>query len=94
MHHLVRRVVRPDVSGTQVVVAQQRGVTVAAHIHGGAFATLTALHNATMLSRAAEAAHRASPAGDEVYEKILTAYGNFAAAEIRQLSTPARARER
>lgn len=86
MPNLVRRVVKHDgVLNAQVIAAQQPGITTAAHIHSGAFAAATALHGAAMLSRAADAAYTASPAGEDVYRAILTAYGNFAATEILRL---------
>jgi hypothetical protein len=80
-------VIRPDqILSAQVADAERPGIMAAAHIHGGAFATSTAIHHAAMLSRAADAAFKVSPMGEEVYRGLLMAYGNFAANEIVRLS--------
>ena len=80
-------VVRPDqILNAQVADAERPGIMAAARIHGGAFATSTAIHHAAMLSRAADAAFKVSPMGEDVYRGILMAYGNFAANEIVRLS--------
>jgi hypothetical protein len=44
------------------------------------------MHNAAMLSKAADAAFRMSPMGEDVYRAILLAYGDFATTEIMRLS--------
>ena len=45
-----------------------------------------ALQNATMLSRAANAAFKVSPMGEDVYQAIFMAYGTLAINEIQGLS--------
>ena len=52
----------------------------------GAYVTSVALQNATMLSRAANAAFTVSPMGEEVYQAIFVAYGTLAINEIQDLS--------
>jgi hypothetical protein len=56
-----------------------------ARLQAGAFAASVAMHNATMLSRAADAAFRISPMGEDVYRGILMAYGSVAVNEIQRL---------
>lgn len=80
-------IVRPDqILSAQVAEAERPGIITAARIHGGAFATSTAIHHAAMLSRAADAAFKTSPMGEDIYRGLLMAYGNFAANEIVRLS--------
>lgn len=97
MSNLVRRVprsaVRPDQAlNTQVADAERVGIAAVARIQAGAFATSVAMQNATMLSRAANAAFRVSPMGEDIYQSILSAYGSLAVAEIQALSMQDRGR--
>lgn len=91
MSNLVPRravpVVQPDQTlNSQVADAERVGIATVARIQAGAFATSVALQNATMLSRAANAAFKISPMGEEVYQAIFMAYGTLAVAEIQALS--------
>jgi hypothetical protein len=70
----------------QVAASEGIGITAVARIQAGAFATSVALQNATMLSRAANAAFKISPMGEETYQAILAAYGMLAVHEIQALS--------
>ena len=70
----------------EVADAERVGITAVARIQAGAFATSVAMQNACMLSRAANAAFKASPMGEEVYQAIFTAYGTLATTEIQRLS--------
>jgi hypothetical protein len=80
------QVVQPDhYLNAQVAEAERGGITAVARIQAGAFATSVALQNAAMLSRAANAAFKASPLGEEVYQSIFAAYGTLAVAEIQAL---------
>jgi hypothetical protein len=45
-----------------------------------------------MLSRAANAAFKVSPMGEEMYQSILMAYGTLATTEIQSLSMQGRGR--
>ncbi len=90
MSNLVPRrsmqVAQPDpLLNAQVAHAERAGITAAARIHSGAFAASVAMHHATMLSQAADAAFRISPMGENVYRSILLAYGSFATTEIQGL---------
>jgi hypothetical protein len=76
----------------QVRDAERVGITAVARIQAGAFATSVAMQNATMLSRAANAAFRVSPMGEDVYQGILMAYGSLAVTEIQSLSFEGRGR--
>jgi hypothetical protein len=69
----------------QVADAERVGIAAVARIQAGAFATSVALQNATMLSRAANAAFKVSPMGEDIYQSILMAYGTLAVAEIQSL---------
>ncbi|MHB8242651.1 MAG: hypothetical protein ACYDHN_11740 [Solirubrobacteraceae bacterium] len=90
--HLVRRPttdpsVPPDRRlNSQVAAAERAGITTVARIQAGAFATSVAMQNATMLSRAANAAFKISPMGEDMYQSILMAYGTLAVTEIQSLS--------
>jgi hypothetical protein len=76
----------PDQSlNAEVAQAEQVGIATVARIQAGAFATSVAMQNAAMLSRAANAAFKVSPMGEDVYQSILMAYGTFAVAEIQGL---------
>jgi hypothetical protein len=92
MSALVRRTPQspalpPDQAlNAQVRDAERVGITAVARIQAGAFATSVAMQNATMLSRAANAAFRASPMGEDIYQSILMAYGSLAVSEIQALS--------
>lgn len=97
MSALVRRtpqpVVRPDeVLNAQVVDAERVGIAAVARIQAGAFVTSVAMQNATMLSRAANAAFRVSPMGEDIYQAILMAYGSLAVTEIQGLGMQDRGR--
>jgi hypothetical protein len=71
---------------TQVLTAERTGVSAVARLQAGAFATSVAMQNACMLSRAANAAFKVSPMGEEIYQSILMAYGTLAVTEIQSLS--------
>jgi hypothetical protein len=91
MSSLVRRnptpVLQPDQRlNAQVADAERVGVTAVARIQAGAFATSVAMQNACMLSRAANAAFKVSPMGEDIYQSILMAYGSLAVTEIQSLS--------
>jgi hypothetical protein len=80
-------VIRPDqILNAQIAEAERPGIIAAARIHSGAFATSTAIHHAVVLSRAADAAFKASPMSEDLYRSLLMAYGNFASNEIIRLS--------
>lgn len=76
----------------QVLDAERVGIASVARIQAGAFATSVAMQNATMLSRAANAAFKVSPMGEDIYQSILMAYGTLAVTEIQALSLQARGR--
>lgn len=91
MSNLVRHTPTPPAPpdrrlNTQVAEAESVGIAAVARIQAGAFATSVAMQNATMLSRAANAAFRVSPMGEDIYQAILMAYGTLAVAEIQALS--------
>jgi hypothetical protein len=94
MNHLMSGLVRrtppapvPDqLLNAQVTQAERVGITAVARIQAGAFATSVAMQNATMLSRAANAAFKVSPMGEDIYQSILMAYGTLAVTEIQSLS--------
>lgn len=91
MSNLVRRsttpMARPDnLLNTQVAEAERVGIAAVARIQAGAFATSVAMQNACMLSRAANAAFRVSPMGEDIYQSILMAFGSLAVTEIQSLS--------
>jgi hypothetical protein len=70
----------------EIADAERPGLTAAARIHAGAFATSVAMHHAVVLSRAADSAFRASPMSEDLYRSILLAYGTFATSEITRLA--------
>ena len=76
----------------QVVDAERVGITAVARIQAGAFATSVAMQNACMLSRAANAAFKVSPMGEDIYQSILMAFGTLAVTEIQSLSFQDRGR--
>jgi hypothetical protein len=79
--------VAPDRSlNAQVAAAERVGIAAVARVQAGAFVTSVALQNATMLSRAANAAFKVSPMGEDIYQAIFMAYGTLAVAEIQGLS--------
>jgi hypothetical protein len=85
--------VQPDhLLNTQVAAAERVGIAAVARIQAGAYATSVAMQNATMLSRAANAAFRVSPMGEDIYQAILMAYGSLAVAEIQALGMQDRGR--
>lgn len=97
MTEIVRRTstpaVQPDPTlNSQVAEAEGVGIAAVARIQAGAFATSVAMQNATMLSRAANAAFRVSPMGEDIYQAILMAYGTLAVTEIQALSFQDRGR--
>jgi hypothetical protein len=76
----------------QVAAAENVGVVAVARLQAGAFATSVALQNACMLSRAANAAFKVSPMGEDIYQSILSAYGTLAVTEIQGLGMRGRSR--
>lgn len=79
--------VQPDpLANAQVAAAHRAGFGAVARVQTGAFVTSVAMQNATMLSRAANAAFKVSPMGEDVYQAIFMAYGTLAVAEIQSLS--------
>ena len=97
MSNLVRRstsqVVPPDpLLNAQVMAAERVGIAAVARLQAGAFATSVAMQNACMLSRAANAAFKVSPMGEDIYQSILMAYGTLATTEIQALSMRDRGR--
>jgi hypothetical protein len=97
MTELVRRTPTPAAQpdrllNAQVAEAERVGIAAVARIQAGAFATSVAMQNATMLSRAANAAFRVSPMGEDIYQAILMAYGTLAVTEIQALSFQDRGR--
>jgi len=79
--------VQPDpVLNAEVAQAERVGIASVARLQAGAFATSVAMQNACMLSRAANAAFKVSPMGEEIYQSILSAYGTLAVTEIQGLS--------
>jgi hypothetical protein len=86
-------VVQPNpLLNAQVADAEDPGIVAVARIQAGAFATSVAMQNATMLSRAANAAFKISPMGEDIYQSILMAYGTLAVSEIQSLSLRDRGR--
>jgi hypothetical protein len=84
--HRPAPIVQADpVLNVQVLDAERGGITAVARIQAGAFATSVAMQNATMLSRAANAAFKISPMGEDMYQAILMAYGTLAVTEIQSL---------
>ncbi len=69
----------------EIADAERPGLTAAARIHAGAFATSVAMHHAVTLSKAADTAFRVSPMGEDLYRSVLLAYGAFATNEIQRL---------
>ena len=69
--------------------AERVGVAAVARLQAEAFAASVAMHNASMLSRSADAAFRISPMGEDIYRAILMAYGSVAVAEIQSLGLQA-----
>jgi hypothetical protein len=98
MSSLIRRSVQPPAAppdrllNAQVLDAERVGVAAVARIQAGAFATSVAMQNACMLSRAANAAFKVSPMGEEVYQAIFSAFGSLAVTEIQSLSFQGRGR--
>jgi hypothetical protein len=76
----------------QVADAERVGIAAVARLQAGAFATSVAMQNACMLSRAANAAFKVSPMGEEIYQSILMAYGSLAVMEIQGLGLQDRGR--
>jgi hypothetical protein len=76
----------------QVADAERVGIAAVARLQAGAFATSVAMQNACMLSRAANAAFKVSPMGEEIYQSILMAYGSLAVMEIQGLGMQNRRR--
>ena len=91
--HPTPQSVQPDQTlNAQVGDAERVGIAAVARIQAGAFATSVAMQNATMLSRAANAAFKVSPMGEDIYQSILMAYGTLAVTEIQALSLQNRGR--
>jgi len=92
-HRTAPPVAPPDTRlNAQVADAELVGIVAVARIQAGAFATSVAMQNATMLSRAANAAFKVSPMGEDIYQAILMAYGSLAVTEIQSLSFQDRGR--
>ncbi len=70
----------------EVAHAERVGVGAAARIQAGAFVASVGMTNATMLSRAANAAFRTSPLGEDTYQSIVLAFATLAVSEIQSLS--------
>jgi hypothetical protein len=84
---------RPDhLLNAQIADAERAGIAAVARLQTGAFATSVAIQNAAMLSRAANAAFKVSPMGEDIYQSILMAYGSLAVTEIQALSMQSRGR--
>jgi hypothetical protein len=82
-----QQALQPDQAlNADVANAERIGIAAVARIQAGAFATSVAMQNATMLSRAANAAFKVSPMGEDIYQSILMAYGTLAVTEIQALS--------
>jgi len=97
MSNLIRRTPKPVTApdralSAQVADAERVGIAAVARIQAGAFATSVAMQNACMLSRAANAAFRVSPMGEDIYQAILMAYGSLAVSEIQALGLQDRGR--
>jgi len=96
MANLIRRPtlpLQPDPTlNADVANAERIGIAAVARIQAGAFATSVAMQNATMLSRAANAAFKVSPMGEDIYQSILMAYGSLAVMEIQGLGMQNRGR--
>lgn len=76
----------PDpVLNREIVDAERDGLGAVARLQAGAFATSVAMNNACLLSRAANAAFKVSPMGEEIYQSVLMAYGSLAVFEIQSL---------
>jgi hypothetical protein len=91
MPNIVRRTeaapATPDrLLNAQVAEAERVGIASVARLQAGAYVTSVALQNATMLSRAANAAFKVSPMGEDVYQAIFMAYGTLAITEIQSLN--------
>ena len=80
------------VANAEVAAAHRAGFGAVARVQTGAFVTSVALQNAAMLSRAANAAFKVSPMGEDIYQAILMAYGSLAVTEIQALSSQDRRR--
>jgi hypothetical protein len=68
-----------------VVQVEDSGVAAITSLQVGAVVTSVAMQSAQMLSGMADAASQRSPAGRDVYKRILMAYGVLATAEIEAL---------
>ena len=91
MANIVRReqaapTVPDHLLNAQVADAERVGIASVARLQSGAYVTSVALQNATMLSRAANAAFKVSPMGEDVYQAIFMAYGTLAISEIQGLT--------
>lgn len=92
MSNLVRRQtgvvvpVAPDADlNSGIAAAEHAGIVAVARVQAGAFVASVAMQNASMLSRTANAAFKASPMGEDVYQAIFMAYGSLAVSEIQSL---------
>jgi hypothetical protein len=78
--------VQPDeVLNAEIIAAERAGIAAVARLRAGAFATLVALLDALALGRVANAAYRANPLGEDVYQALFSAYGALAVTEITGL---------
>ncbi len=83
--------VQPDPRlNAQVAEVERDGITAGARIQVGAFVASVGMQNIVMLSRAADAAFRVSPLGEDYYRSVLAAYGNLVANEIQALAIQGR----
>lgn len=80
------QVLDPDATlNQQIIRAQTPGVLAAARIQSAAFATNVGIQQAAMLSMAVNRAFELSPAGEQVYQALLMAYGSVAVSELQSL---------
>jgi hypothetical protein len=80
------------VANAEVAAAHRAGIGAMARIQTGAFVTLVALQNATMLSQAANASFKVSPMGEDSYQALVMAFGGLAVNEIQSLGFQGRGR--
>lgn len=83
--------IQPDPRlNAQVAEVERDGITAGARIQVGGFVASVGMQNIVMLSRAADAAFRVSPLGEDHYRAVLAAYGNLVANEIQALAIQGR----
>lgn len=74
-----------DRLNAEIADAERPGLVAVASTQAAAVASSVAMQNACMLSRAADAAFKVSPMGEDLYRSILAAYGSVAVTEIQAL---------